>query len=697
MLGWYMLWRFLLSVGLTCAAACAELPAPPSYICQRADEPITVDGRADEAAWQRAACLSPLRDIEGGEATCDARIRLLWDDRFLYVLAEMPEADLWATQREHDSIIFRDPDFEVFIDPNGEGNHYIELELNALNTVWELFIARTYRTGKAVILHDWDMPQLQHAVQLHGTLNDPKDRDSGWCAELAIPWRSITGHNTQPRMDTPPAAGSSMRFNFSRVNYKVRPDADSPCGYAKCCGADARPLPESNDVWAPTGRVNIHMPEHWGRVIFSPHPAGTWEACMTDPEDEPRRALYAYAAAQAEQHRYRGRYAVSEEEQRALPPLPPHTEAVVRDSFYVLRTFCPGSGRVLQLDSAGQFAAQPVTLPLPRVYLWVHGGDETANTALWQQRFADYAAAGVDEVIIGDTEEQIRALTPLARQAGLQVTAWLWALNRPQDAEPLRHEEWFAVSREGRSCHKENDRPYVPYYHFLCPNNPAVRAYLLQQADALCAIEGVSGVQLDYLRMPDVILPHGLWAKYGLVMHDELAPFDFCYCGTCRRLFRERFGRDVDTANAPQDADWKEFRLQSVAELAGLLAGRIRSHGKRAASAVFPTPQTAARLVRQDWARFPLDLALPMAYHSFYDEQRDWIGESAQQAAAQTQGRIPLAPGLHLPDLDPAELREELERLRRLGVHGIGLFSHETLTPEHLRALKEWKERKCCN
>lgn len=694
MLGWGMVRRTLLWNIIGAAAAFAELPAPPSYICQRTEEAITVDGRADEAVWQRAARLSPLRDIEGGEAADTTQIRMLWDDRCLYVLAEMPEADLWATQRERDSVVFRDPDFEIFIDPNSESNHYIELEINALNTVWDLFIARTYRTGKAVILHDWNIPQLQHAVHLRGTLNDPRDRDEGWSVELAIPWRSITGHNTQPRTDTPPVPGSSMHFNFSRVNYAVQPDTASPCGYAKCSGADNRPLPESNHVWAPTGRINIHMPEHWGRVVFSPHPAGTWEARADDAESAIRPALYAYAEAQSDFRRRRGRFAVSAAEQRPLPPLPPHTEATVKEDFYVLRSFCPAGGRVLQLDSAGNWAAEQITLPLPRVCLWVHGGDEPNNRELWQQRFADYAAAGVDEVIIGDTEAQIRALTPLARQAGLQVTAWLWALNRPQDAEPLRHPDWFAVSRAGRSCHAEGDRPYVPYYGFLCPNNAAVRAHLLQQADTLCAIEGVRSVQLDYMRMPDVILPRGLWAKYGLETDAELPPFDFCYCDTCRRLFRERYGREPNRENPADDADWREFRLQSVADLAGALCERIRSHGKKAACAVFPTPQTAARMVRQDWARFPLDWALPMAYHSFYDEQRDWIAESTRAAAEQTQGRIPLAPGLHLPDLSPAELREELEHLRSLGVYGIGLFSHETLTPEHLRTLREWKERR---
>lgn len=578
--------RLLTFAALAFTAFAAE---PPSYVCQRADTPITIDGKGDEVCWQRAAALSPLRDIEGGAIEDGTRIKMLWDDSYLYVLADIPEPDLRATLTEHDSIIFRDPDFEVFIDPMGEGNHYIELEMNALGTVWDLFIARTYRETHPVILHDWNIPGLRRAVHCRGTLNDASDRDEGWCAELAIPWRSITGHGTIPRRDTPPEAGTRMRMNFSCVNHI----GDT----------------ETNHVWAPTGVVNIHLPEHWGYVTFSDKTAGT-------PE-----------------------------------------------------------------------------LPAPRVFLWVHGGEDTQDTDLWRERFRSYAEAGVDTVIIGDTVEQIHALAPLARAEGLEVFAWFWTLNRPQDAEPLRHPDWFAVSREGRSCFAEADRPYVPYYQFLCPNNAELRQYLLREAEKLCSLPCLAAVQMDYMRLPDVILPRELWGKYGLTMDRELPPYDFCYCDTCRRLFRERYGRDI--AEQPeQDTEWREFRLQSIAELAALLSARIHACGKRAACAVFPTPQLAAQLVRQDWSRFPLDLALPMDYSAFYDAQAaptEWTQHALRAAREQTH--TPLAPGLHLPDLTPEQFRALLNLLRQENAAGISLFSSETFSEEHRSVLRKWKQR----
>ena len=175
-----------------------------------------IDGRGDDAAWQGARELSPLRDIEGAAIPHHCRIKMVWDDDYLYILADMDEEHLWATLTEHDSVIYHDPDFEVFIDPDGDGLNYIELEINALNTVWDLFITRPYRFDDPHILHDWDMRGLKHAVHLRGTLNHPADTDAGWSVELAIPWSSITSHAKLPRTSSAPQHGSSMRMRVER-------------------------------------------------------------------------------------------------------------------------------------------------------------------------------------------------------------------------------------------------------------------------------------------------------------------------------------------------------------------------------------------------------------------------------------------------------------------------------------------------
>lgn len=639
---------------------------PPTYVCGRAETPIVIDGRGDEPDWQAARTLSPLRDIEGAAIPHDCRIRMLWDDAFLYILADMDEKHLWATQTQHDSVIFHDPDFEVFIDPDGDGLNYIELEINALNTTWDLFIPRPYRFDDPHILHDWEIPGLKHAVHLRGTLNTPTDTDEGWSVELAIPWSSITTHAHQPRRSIAPAPGSCMRFNFSRVNWQVKPAPGSPSGYEKL------PVPESNHVWASTGKVNIHLPEHWGRVIFSPHPARSWAAAPPAPEEATRLTLYRVLNAQLAHRGQHGRFSCNIE----LPPGVQQTFPT--PDFFILTATCPHSGIRMRLDSEGRYhATTPIYQP-PGLYLWVHGNKERSSEE-WRNHFRSYAQAGIGTVIIDGSPEQLTQLTPIARGAGLRVFAWLWTLNRPGDPAALQHPDWYAVNAAGKSCHPPQDRPFVDYYQFLCPNHEAVKQHLLNQVRTLAAIPGLSGIQADYMRLPDVELPRALWSKYGLDMTNPSPDFDYCYCATCRKKFGKAPG------NTP---DWKQFRLQSVADLFNALAEEIRRHGLVAACAVFPSPQQASRMVHQDWSRFHADLVLPMTYHSFYGEPACWAVEQTQEALRQTQGRIPLVPAIHLPDIPPEDLPQHLNNLQATGASGVGLFSDDEITPEHLQALR---------
>ena len=146
--------------------------AVPTAVCQRAAGPIVVDGRLEEGTWRKAAPLSPLRDLSGAPSAYAADIRLAYDDDFLYIGAVLPTKTLRARQTKRDSVIYHDDDFEVFIDPTGTGRNYLELEINALGTVWDLFLTAPYRAGAAcVALHDWDIKGLRSAVTCQGTLN----------------------------------------------------------------------------------------------------------------------------------------------------------------------------------------------------------------------------------------------------------------------------------------------------------------------------------------------------------------------------------------------------------------------------------------------------------------------------------------------------------------------------------------------
>src|SRR5437868_7276725 len=96
---------------------------PRGYVCRRAGAPIVIDGKADDPAWADAPWTADFVDIEGDRRPAPrfrTRAKMLWDDEGLYVLAELAEPHVWGTITKKNAVIFHDPDFEIFIDPDGD-------------------------------------------------------------------------------------------------------------------------------------------------------------------------------------------------------------------------------------------------------------------------------------------------------------------------------------------------------------------------------------------------------------------------------------------------------------------------------------------------------------------------------------------------------------------------------------------------
>jgi len=238
---------------------CGCHPAPKRYDCFRTAAPPVIDGRLDEASWKRAAWTDAFVDIEGDSRPLprfETRAKMMWDDEYFYVGARLDDPHVWGSLTEHDAIVFQDNDFEVFIDPDGDSREYCEIEVNALNTIFDLLLVRTYRDGGPA-RHEWDVDGLKTAVHVDGTLSQSADVDSGWSVEMAIPWTSLA-----PYADgrAPPRAEDLWRVNFSRVQWQHQ-IVDGR--YVK--RPDAR---EDNWVWTPQGAVNMHLPHRWGFVAF---------------------------------------------------------------------------------------------------------------------------------------------------------------------------------------------------------------------------------------------------------------------------------------------------------------------------------------------------------------------------------------------------------------------------------------------
>jgi hypothetical protein len=280
------------------AASEPYLP-PRHYVCYRASGPITVDGRLDEKSWQAVPWTEDFVDIEGDRRSKPrfrTRAKMLWDDKYFYIAAQLEEPHVWGTLTEHDSVIFQDNDFEVFIDPAGSNHNYAEFEINALNTGWDLLLKKPYRDGGPAD-NSWEIPGLKTAVHVEGTLNDPRDTDKGWTVELAFPWEVLSKLSKQP---APPRDGDQWRVNFSRVEWRH-----------EVVEGKYRKVPKSREdnwVWSPQGVVDMHRPETWGYVQFSTAPPGQ-AAFRPDPAGPAKHLLHRIYYAQRQFHEEHKRYA----------------------------------------------------------------------------------------------------------------------------------------------------------------------------------------------------------------------------------------------------------------------------------------------------------------------------------------------------------------------------------------------------
>jgi hypothetical protein len=202
---------------------------PVGYCTRTVFGPVAADG---EASFWQSLPAHPLLLNEDGTAPRQATsVRFGWDPQALRVLFVAEDEHPWATLREHDAPLYKEEVFEVFLDTEGDGFGYFELEVNPNNAVLDGAMRRV-RSGYRKDF-GWHCAGLETAVRIF---------PGGWAAELSIPFASVAA--------APPVAGQRWRANFTRI--------DRPPG-----------IPRELSAWSPTGLAQFHVPSRFGVLEFA--------------------------------------------------------------------------------------------------------------------------------------------------------------------------------------------------------------------------------------------------------------------------------------------------------------------------------------------------------------------------------------------------------------------------------------------
>jgi len=203
------------SIGATATAQPVTLPV---YGARPATDAIRIDGTLDEATWALSPRVGEMRLIHAPDRrpVYPTEAAVTWDATHLYVAFACSDPEPWARHETRDDRLWEEEVVEVFLDPDGDGRNYAEIEVSPTNVVVDLLIAAPKSAGPGA--RRWDVAGLQTAVRRH---------PAGWVVEMAIPWASLAGAG----VTTAPAVGAEWRVGLYRITR--------PGGVAKAARIDA--------------------------------------------------------------------------------------------------------------------------------------------------------------------------------------------------------------------------------------------------------------------------------------------------------------------------------------------------------------------------------------------------------------------------------------------------------------------------
>ena len=220
------------------------------YNVAKVNTELVIDGLLDEDVWVNAEPTTNFvilgNSMEAAKTVTWAK--MLWDDNYLYVAFYSEDIRLWAEYVHRDDPLYKEDVVEVYIDPDGDGENYLEVEVSPMNTIFDLWLTMPRTSGGEGIV-DWTMEGLKTACTYSGTLNDNSDQDTFWISEIALPFEAM--EFSADSTIFPPLADDIWRFNMYRFDRAFNQDPEGEAtGWSQTNGGQ-------------------HEPDKFGEIVFT--------------------------------------------------------------------------------------------------------------------------------------------------------------------------------------------------------------------------------------------------------------------------------------------------------------------------------------------------------------------------------------------------------------------------------------------
>ncbi len=177
-----LLFHLLLFIFITGTAQ--DAPPPPTIHIKKTTEKIRLDGVLDEAVWQEAAIATNFmlnQPVDDKAAEQKTEVRLTYDDRFLYVAAQLWDDPNYIIQTLKRDDYGGSDGFAVMLDPIGQKTNGFGFGVNAMGAQTEVLVYQTAGLAAVDVDGSWDNKWL---VEVERSAEY-------WIVEMAIPFKTL--------------------------------------------------------------------------------------------------------------------------------------------------------------------------------------------------------------------------------------------------------------------------------------------------------------------------------------------------------------------------------------------------------------------------------------------------------------------------------------------------------------------------